>query len=57
MEYSGIEIHTLICNKDLLLAINNFKSLQKFDEFADMPVFLHDDGSLSESDIEAEPVL
>ena len=29
MEYSGIEIHTLICNKDLLLAINNFKSLQK----------------------------
>ena len=29
MEYSGIEIHTLICNKDLLLAINNFKSLQE----------------------------
>ncbi len=57
MEYSGIEIHTLICNKDLLLAINNFKSLQKFEEFADMPVFLHDDGSLSDSDIEALNVI
>lgn len=48
----GIEIHTLICNRDILLAINNFKSLLCHDEFADMPVFLHDDGSLSKSDAE-----
>lgn len=57
MEYSGIEIHTLICNRDLLLAINNFKSLQKFEEFADMPVYLHDDGSLTDSDIDALNVI
>ena len=48
---NNIEIHTLICKKDLVLAVNNFKSLQKYEEFADMPVILHDDGSLSELDI------
>jgi hypothetical protein len=47
----NLEIHTLICNRDLLLAINNFKSLQKYEEFKDTPIFLHDDGSLTESDI------
>ena len=52
MEYTGIEIHTLICKKDILLAINNFKSLLKFEEFTSMPIFLHDDGSLSLDDIE-----
>ena len=49
--FKDLEIHTLICNRDVLLAINNFKSLQKFEEFKDVPVFLHDDGSLTESDI------
>lgn len=49
--FLDLEIHTLICNRDLLLAINNFKSLQKFDEFKSVPIFLHDDGSLTESDI------
>lgn len=58
MEYSGIsenfknlEIHSLICNRDVVMAINNFKSLQKFDEFKDLPIYLHDDGSLSDLDI------
>jgi hypothetical protein len=50
--FEGLEIHTLICNKDISLAINNFKSLQKFDEFKDILVYLHDDGSLTEYDIE-----
>ena len=50
MEYNQIEIHTLICKRDILLAINNFKSLCKFEEFAQMPIFLHDDGSLSSED-------
>ena len=49
--FKELEIHTLICNRDVLLAINNFKSLQKFEEFNDVPVYLHDDGSLTESDI------
>lgn len=51
-KFKDVEIHMLICKKDLLLAINNFKSLQKFDEFAAMPVFLHDDGSLNDDDVE-----
>ena len=55
--FKDVEIHTLICNKDLLLAINNFKSLQKFEEFDDVNVFLHDDGSLTESDIETLSVI
>ena len=38
MEYSWIEIHTLICNKDLLLAINNFKS------FVEQKIKFIDDG-------------
>lgn len=51
--FLDLEIHTLICNRDLLLAINNFKSLQKFEEFKNIPVFLHDDGSLSDFDIKS----
>lgn len=50
--FDGLEIHTLICKRDILMAINNFKSLQKFEEFESLPVYLHDDGSLSDSDIE-----
>jgi FkbM family methyltransferase len=50
--FEGLEIHTLICKRDILLAINNFKSLQQFEEFESLPVYLHDDGSLTDSDIE-----
>ena len=50
--FEELEIHTLICKRDILMAINNFKSLQKFKEFETLPVYLHDDGSLTESDIE-----
>ena len=52
MKYNEIEIHTLICKRDILLAINNFRSLCKFEEFAHMPIFFHDDGSLSSDDKE-----
>lgn len=51
--FLNLEIHTLICKRDLILAINNFKSLQRFEEFKDVPVILHDDGSLSDADIES----
>jgi hypothetical protein len=48
--FEGLEIHSLICNRDVIMAINNFKSLQKFDEFKDTPIYLHDDGSLTDVD-------
>jgi hypothetical protein len=41
----------LICNKDVFLAINSLKSVQKYEEFSTVPVILHDDGSLTEEDI------
>lgn len=56
-KFSELEIHTLICTKDLLLAINNFKSLQKYEEFCDVPVYLHDDGSLTDTDIDTLSVI
>ena len=51
MSFKDIEIHTLICKRDILLAINNIKSFQKFEEFSQMPIILHDDGSLDDEDI------
>lgn len=49
---NDIEIHMLICKKDMLLAINNLNSLQKHDEFKQMIIYLHDDGSLDNADCE-----
>lgn len=49
--FNDVEIHTLICKKDLTLAVNNFKSLQRYEEFANMVVVLHDDGSLTKEDL------
>jgi len=58
MEHSGVsenfknlEIHSLICNRDVVMAINNFKSLQKYEEFKNVPIYLHDDGSLTDIDV------
>ena len=48
--FKDLEIHTLICKKDLLLAINNLKSFQKYDTFKNIPIYFHDDGSLDEND-------
>lgn len=52
LNINDLEIHTLICKRDIILAINNFKSLCKFEEFSNLPIFLHDDGSLKPDDIE-----
>jgi hypothetical protein len=49
---SDLEIHTLICKKDLYLASNNFKTLLQYEEFKEVPIFLHEDGSLNSSDKE-----
>ena len=48
--FEGLEIHSLICNRDVVLALNNFKSLQKYEEFKNTPIYLHDDGSLTDMD-------
>jgi FkbM family methyltransferase len=48
--FTDLEIHTLICKKDILLAINNIKSFRKYDIFKNIPIYLHDDGSLDEND-------
>lgn len=50
--FGDLEIHTLICKKDVLMGINNVKSFQKFYEFKNVPIIFHDDGSLSSSDKE-----
>lgn len=48
--FDDLEIHSLVCNRDVILALNNFKSLQKYEEFKDIPIYLHDDGSLTDVD-------
>jgi len=50
--FNDLEIHTLICKKDLLLAVNNIKSFRKYDIFKNIPIYLHDDGSLDENDFD-----
>jgi len=49
--FKNLEIHSLICNRDIVMAINNFKSLQRYEEFKNVPIYLHDDGSLTDVDI------
>lgn len=50
--HNDVEIHSLICNKDTPLAINCIKSLISYEEFANYPIYLHDDGSLNDYDKE-----
>jgi GR25 family glycosyltransferase involved in LPS biosynthesis len=49
--FENLEIHMLTCNKDLYLTFNCLKSLAKFDEFKNLDLFIHDDGSISNIDI------
>lgn len=48
----NIEIHMLVCKKDLSMGLNCIKSLFKNKEFDQVPVFFHEDGSLDAGDIE-----
>lgn len=45
---TNLEIHTLVCSRDVTMAVNAFNSLQKYEEFKNVVIYLHDDGSLSE---------
>jgi hypothetical protein len=51
-QFIDLEIHSLVCSRDVLMALNNYKSLQKYEEFKTVPIYLHDDGSLTDCDIE-----
>jgi GR25 family glycosyltransferase involved in LPS biosynthesis len=48
--FEDVEIHSLMCHKDILYATNCIKSLVRYEEFSKMPIFIHDDGSLTGED-------
>lgn len=48
--FEDVEIHSLMCHRDVLYAVNCLKSLIRYEEFANMPIFIHDDGSLNSDD-------
>lgn len=48
----NLEIHILVCKRDLILAINNIKSFRKYEELSLIPIVFHDDGSLDENSIQ-----
>ena len=45
--FDNLEIRTLICKKDIEMGLNMVKSLRKYDRFDNVPIYFHDDGSLS----------
>ncbi len=44
--FSNLEIRILVCKRDIQMCLNMINSLQKYDEFKDIPIFFHNDGSL-----------
>lgn len=44
--FNNLEIRTLICKKDIDMGVNMIKSLRKYSDFKDVPIYFHDDGSL-----------
>jgi hypothetical protein len=46
----NLEIHSLVCKKDLLMAVNCINSLLVYEEFKNVEIFFHEDGSLNDSD-------
>ena len=47
--FNSLEIRVLICKQDIDKGINMIKSLTKFEQFKNVPVYFHDDGSLDEN--------
>ena len=50
--FEDIEIHSLMCHKDVSYGINCLKSLIRYEEFSGMQIIIHDDGSLTREDKE-----
>ena len=45
--FKDLEIHILICNKDFNMGMESIESLLKYDEFKCIPIYYHNDGSLT----------
>jgi GR25 family glycosyltransferase involved in LPS biosynthesis len=45
--FKDLEIHILICNKDFAMGMESIQSLLAFNEFKNVKIYYHDDGSLS----------
>ena len=52
--FLDLEIRVLVCKKDIEMCLNMVNSLRKYDEFKNIPIFFHSDGSL---DIECKTIL
>ncbi len=52
--FSNLEIRVLVCKRDIEMCLNMVNSLRCYDEFKDIPIFFHSDGSL---DTKSEDVL
>jgi hypothetical protein len=46
--FTNLEIRILICKRDVELGFNMISSLQRYDEFKNIPIYLHDDGTLDD---------
>ena len=47
LSFKDLEIHILICNKDFSMGMESIQSLLKYDEFKNLDIYYHDDGSLT----------
>lgn len=52
--FSNLEIRILVCKRDIEMCLNMVNSLRIYEEFKNIPIFFHSDGSL---DIESEGLL
>ena len=49
--FSDLEIRILVCKKDIEMCTNMIFSLQQYDEFKNVPIYLHEDGSMDNESI------
>jgi hypothetical protein len=49
--FKDLEIHTLLGSRQISYCLNMIKSICKYDEFKDIPIILHDDGTLTDDDV------
>lgn len=52
--FSNLEIRILVCKRDIQMCLNMVNSLRRYEEFNNIPIFFHSDGSL---DVESKNIL
>ena len=52
--FNDLEIRVLTCKKDVQIALTMVESLRKYNEFTNVPIYFHSDGSL---DYESKNIL